>query len=90
MKKMKERTLGRTSLAILYSGCLEMSCRQSPRVSMTWVGVLQLPSRVRPRAGTTFAYLSWFVSTIELNHLPRKSGGEPTCVVPSEGLLISS
>jgi hypothetical protein len=46
---------------------------------MPQVRVLRLPSRVPPRAGTTWAYLSWFVSAVELNHLPGKSGGEP-CV----------
>jgi hypothetical protein len=44
---------------------------------MPRVRVLQLPSRVPPRAGTICAYLSWFVSVIELNCLLGKSGGEP-------------
>jgi hypothetical protein len=39
-KKVKERTIGRTSLAIRYSRCLERSRNQSPRVSMPWVRVL--------------------------------------------------
>jgi hypothetical protein len=46
---------------------------------MPWVRVLQLPSRVPPRARTACAYLSWFVFAIELNRLPGKPGGEP-CV----------
>jgi hypothetical protein len=44
---------------------------------MPWVRVLQLPSKVPPRVGTTCAYLSWFVSIIEPNHLPGRLGGEP-------------
>jgi hypothetical protein len=79
--------MGRTSLAILYSRHLEMPHYQSPRVSMPRVGVLQLPSKVPPRAGTSCAYLSWFVSTVELNHLPGKPGGEP-CVCGTVGRPI--
>jgi hypothetical protein len=81
---MKERTMDRTSLALLYSGRLEMSRRQSPGVGMPWVEVLQLPSRVPPRVGTTCAYLSWFIFAIELNHLPGKPRGEP-CVCGTVG-----
>jgi hypothetical protein len=44
---------------------------------MPWVGVLQVPSKVPPRAGTTCAYLSWFVSIVEPIHLHGKPGGEP-------------
>jgi hypothetical protein len=68
-----------SSLAILYSRCLEMSHCQSLGVGMPWVRVLQLPSKVPPRARITCAYLCWFVSVVELNRLPGKSGGEP-CV----------
>jgi hypothetical protein len=74
-KKMKEKTMGSTSLTVLYSRYLEMPYHQS--LGMPQVGVLQLPSRVLPRAGTACAYLSLFLSTIELNRLPGKFGGEP-------------
>jgi hypothetical protein len=57
-KKVKERTIGRISLVVLYSRRLEKLGRQSPGVSMPQVGVLQLPRRVPPKAGTTCAYLS--------------------------------
>jgi hypothetical protein len=90
VKNMKEITMGRTSLATLYSRRLEMSCCQSPRVDTPQVGVLQLPSRVPPRVGTTCAYLSWFVFFTELNRLPEKPGVNLVCMVPSEGLLVSS
>jgi hypothetical protein len=51
---------------------------------MPWVGVLQLPSMVPPKAGTTCSYLSWFVSTVELNCLSGKPEGEP-CVCGTIG-----
>jgi hypothetical protein len=56
-----------------------MSRRRSLGVSTPRVGVLPLPSKVPPRVGTTYAYLSWFVFVTELNRLPEKPGGEP-CV----------
>jgi hypothetical protein len=76
---MKERTMGRTSVVVLYSRHLEMPRRQSPGVSMPRVGVLRLPSKAPLRAGIACSSLSWFVFAIELNHLPEKSRGE-TCV----------
>jgi hypothetical protein len=54
-----------------------MPRRQSPGIDMPWVGVLQLPSRVPPKARIACAYISWFVSVVELNHLPGTSGGKP-------------
>jgi hypothetical protein len=78
-KKVNERTMGRISLAVLYSRRMEMMRCQSPRVGMLWFEILQLPCRVPPRVGTPCAYLSWFVSTVELHRLPRKPRGEP-CV----------
>jgi hypothetical protein len=54
-----------------------MPLHRSPGVSVPWVGVLQLPSRVPPRVGIPCAYLSWFISVIELNRLPGKLVGEP-------------
>jgi hypothetical protein len=54
-----------------------MSRRQYPGVDTQYVGVLPLPSRVPPRAGTACAYLSWFVFIAELSHLPKKPEGEP-------------
>jgi hypothetical protein len=74
---MKELTMGRTYLAVLYSRQLEMPRRPSPGVDMPQVRALQLPSRVPPKAGTACAYLSWFVSAVELNRLPGKPRGEP-------------
>jgi hypothetical protein len=69
---------------------LGMSRRQSPGVSTPWDGVSPLPCKVPPRAGTTYAYLSWFVFVIELNRLPGKPGVNLTHVILSEGLLIPS
>jgi hypothetical protein len=46
---------------------------------MPRVRVSQLPSKVPPRAGTTYAYLSWFVSIVGLNRLPEGPRGRP-CV----------
>jgi hypothetical protein len=69
--------MGRTSLAVLHSMRWEMLRRRSPGVSMPWVGVLHLPSRVPPKAGTACAYHFWFVSATKLNFLPGKPGGKP-------------
>jgi hypothetical protein len=44
---------------------------------MPRVGVLQLPGSIPPRAVTACAYLSWFVSAVNLNDLPGKPGGKP-------------
>jgi hypothetical protein len=77
--------MGRTSLAVLYSKHLEMLCHQSPRVGMPRVRVLQLPSKVPPRAGIACAYLSWLVSAVELNRLPGKPGDEPCVCGTVEG-----
>jgi hypothetical protein len=83
--------MGGTSLAVLYSRHWGSSHCQSLGVGMPWVGVLQLPSRVPPKAGTTCAYLSWSVSTVKPNHLPRNPGGKPyaggTVGVPVDILL---
>jgi hypothetical protein len=54
-----------------------MSCRQYPRIGTPRVGVPRLPSMVPPRAVTAYAYLSWSVLTIKLDHLPRKLRDEP-------------
>jgi hypothetical protein len=53
---------------------------------MPWVGVLQLLS-MPPRAGTTCAFLSWFVSVVELNRLPGKPWDE-ACVCGTVGVLV--
>jgi hypothetical protein len=44
---------------------------------MPQVGVLQLLSMALPRAGTTYAYLSWFAPIVKLDRLPGKPGDEP-------------
>jgi hypothetical protein len=74
-KKMKERTMGRTSLAVLYSRRMEISRHQSLGVGMPRVSVLPLPCKVPPRMGTTCAYVSWFVFVTELNRLPEMPWG---------------
>jgi hypothetical protein len=83
-EKMKERTMGRTSLAVLHSRHLEMSHHQSPGVNTPRVKVLPLLSKVPPREGIACAYLSWFVFVVELNRLPGKPEGEP-CVCGTIG-----
>jgi hypothetical protein len=59
---------------------------------MPRVRVLQLPGSVPPRAVTACAYLSWFVSAVNLNDLPGKHGGKPyvrgTTIV-SIGILLT-
>jgi hypothetical protein len=41
---------------------------------MPRVGVVRLSSKVLPRAGIVCAFLSWFVSVVGLNHLPKRPG----------------
>jgi hypothetical protein len=58
---------------------------------MPRVRVSQLPSKVPPRVGATYAYLFWFVPVLGLNHLPerpRGGGVDPVRVVPPKGLLV--
>jgi hypothetical protein len=53
---------------------------------MPQVEVPRLQSMAPPRAGTTYAYLSWYVLIAKLNRLPGKPRDEPcmhgTIVVP--------
>jgi hypothetical protein len=44
---------------------------------MPQVRLLRLLSMDPPRAGTTYAYLSWLAPIVELDHLPGKPEDEP-------------
>jgi hypothetical protein len=84
--------MGRTSLVVLYSKCWEILHRQSPRVDMPQVGVLQLPSRVPPKVEIAYAYHSLSVLVVRPNHRPgmpgKESCGHGTAGVPVRIQLI--
>jgi hypothetical protein len=54
---------------------------------MPRVGVPRLPSMAPPRAGTTYAYISWPVLVAKPNHLPGRPEDEP-CVRGTIGELV--
>jgi hypothetical protein len=52
---------------------------------MPWVRVSRLPSTVPPRVGTTYAYLSLFVSVVGLNRLLERPRGRPCAFYTARG-----